>query len=159
MPKPYIKKGQHPDGPIPKDPETTRYIRLLAGIRSRCYYQKSTGYERYGGRGIKISEDWKEDTRAFIAWAKKTHPKDGKKYSIERIDLDGDYSPENCRWATAKEQANNRSNNTFHKGKTLSQWADELGCKVSVITNRISRGWSIEDAVQTPTRKYKKGTR
>ena len=65
----------------------------------------------------------------------------------------------NCTWATPKEQANNRSNNTFYEDKTLSQWADLLKCKVSVITNRIARGWTLEKAVTTIPRQYKKGKR
>lgn len=113
-------------------------------------------YKYYGGRGIKIEEEW-HDVKVFVDWCRKTYPRDSGKYSIERIDVNKNYCPSNCRWATAKEQANNRRNNVVYKGKTLSQWADLLGCKETTINRRLHvMKWSIEKAVTTPVKRYRK---
>lgn len=159
MPEPLKRRGRFSKEAISRDPEAYRFSRKLASIRKRCNDQSDTSYKYYGEKGIGLCREWTQDTENFIRWAKETYPKDGKKYWIERMDINQGYSPENCTWATPKEQANNRSNNTFYEDKTLSQWADLLKCKVSVITNRIARGWALEKAVTTIPRQYKKGKR
>lgn len=159
MPEPLNRRGRFSKEAIARDPEAYKFSKKLASIRKRCSDTNDISYKYYGAKGIKVCEEWAQDTESFIRWAKETYPKDDKNYWIERIDINQDYSPENCTWATPKEQANNRSNNTFYKEKTLSQWADSLGCKVNVITNRIARGWTLEEATTVKPRQYKKGKR
>jgi hypothetical protein len=138
----------------------TKVYRSWTHMRNRCNNTKNERYESYGGRGIKVCERW-DIFENFLA---DMGEPPGKNYSIERTDNNGDYTPENCQWASAKEQANNRSNRrTFeYKGehKTLNELAEINGLAPSTVESRISqRGWSIDKAVETPARKLTKKTK
>ena len=117
-------------------------------MMDRCYRSKSANFEFYGGRGIKVCEEW-QDAKAFGIWAKNSGFKPG--LSLDRIDPNKDYSPENCRWATAREQANNRRNTLYLTANgethTISEWSRITGIKRSTINNRICRGWTHERAL------------
>ena len=121
----------------------------------RCYNPKNSRFSSYGGRGITICDEWRHDLGAFNKWALANGY--DKTLSIDRIDNNGNYCPENCRWATQKEQANNKRTNKFisfnGKTQTITQWADEKGLKYSVLSNRIRNGWSVERALTTPVKK------
>ena len=129
-----------------------RLYKIWCGIKARCKNSNATDYDIYGGRGITICEEWKNDFSLFYNWAVNNGYKDN--LTIDRVDTNGNYCPENCKWSTTKEQSNNKRNNKYitYKGqtKTLSQWCDELGLKYSKIKQRIQSGnWSVERAFTT----------
>ena len=107
----------------------------------RCYREKAHNYPLYGGRGIKVCEEW-HSMDIFGDWAEKNGYKVG--LTLDRIDSNGDYCPENCRWATRKQQANNRRNTVYVTidgvTKTLSEWAEFVGISRSTINNRYCDG-------------------
>ena len=117
----------------------------------RCNNKKATGYEHYGGRGIRVCDEWL-DFEVFLQ-DMGARPSDT---SIDRIDVDGDYALGNCRWATRRQQALNRGNNHHisHKGvcKTVSEWAEDLGIKQNTLLYRIRRGWSKDEYLKKNTR-------
>lgn len=83
-----------------------RIYNIYNGIIQRCFNPKATGYENYGGRGITVCDEWKRDRQAFFNWAMANGY--ANELSIDRIDVDGNYCPQNCRWATAHEQRINQ---------------------------------------------------
>jgi hypothetical protein len=121
---------------------------------SRCTNERNPSYARYGGRGITVCERWLNSVEAFVKDMGK-RPGDG--YSLDRIDNNGNYEPENCRWANANEQTNNRSNTAhiFFNGQylPLTEWARKMGIDYRVVHSRIRRGWTIEAALTKPIRK------
>ncbi|MGY8988455.1 MAG: hypothetical protein ACKVG7_07840, partial [Flavobacteriales bacterium] len=115
-------------------------------------------YDGYGGRGISVCDRWRDSFENFLA---DMGERPSNEHSIDRKDNDGNYEPDNCRWATKKEQGRNRRSNrilTFNnKTQTLIEWSEELGISSAVIRQRIkASGWSIEEALTTPARQYKK---
>ncbi len=121
----------------------------------RCENPNANRFARYGGRGIKPCKEWRESFEAFAL--DMGEPPDG--FSLERIDNEKGYTKDNCRWASAKEQALNRSSNvrlTFRgETKTISEWAESLGMKFDTLQSRITYyGWSVEKALTTPVRSY-----
>lgn len=122
---------------------TDREYKTWIDIKNRCYNSSSPFYSLYGGRGIKVCDRWIHSFENFIADMGNI-PEPKKKYSIDRIDTNGDYCPENCRWATQKEQCNNRRSNikiTYHgRTQTLMQWCEELGLNYSNTRYQYKRG-------------------
>ena len=133
--------------------KTRMYLRYRAMI-TRCEDKNSHAYERYGARGITVCDRWRNDFTAFLADVGECPPG----YTLERIDNDKGYEPDNIRWATSREQANNTARNRLVTvdGMTLTvaQWGRTLGLKHGIIGSRISRGWDPEDAVTRPLTKY-----
>ena len=121
------------------------------GMKRRCFNPNHKRYSDWGGRGITVCDRWKNSFENFFA---DMGLKPTSKHSIDRIDNDGDYCPDNCRWATKEQQVNNRKNNRLITidGVTLNvkQWEKEKGFKTNVITKRLINGWDEIDAVLTP---------
>lgn len=125
---------------------------IYRGMKTRCYEPNCKSYKYYGGKGVGICTEWLNDYYSFEKWAYSSGYKDG--LSIDRIDNNGWYSPNNCRWVTVKEQANHTSRNHLitYKGKTqsLALWCDELGLCYNKVKIRINRRhWSVEKAFET----------
>lgn len=120
----------------------TKLFSVYHTMKGRCYNPTDHKYHRYGARGIKMCDDWKNNPKSFFDWALSNGYKEG--LSIDRIDNNGNYCPENCRWADAKTQANNKENNVYyeHDGirKTISEWADFLGITYGAAKSRVERG-------------------
>ena len=112
----------------------------------------------YFDRGITVCEEWKDNFLAFAIWAIENGYADD--LTIDRIDNNKGYSPSNCRWASLREQANNRRNNTIltYNGEshTIAEWSRKLNMSRDTISLRIRKGWSAEEALTTPIRKRKK---
>lgn len=123
-----------------------------ARIKRRCYNKNMKCYKDYGGRGITVCKEWLNDPASFIEWSKSHGYHEG--LSLDRIDNNGGYSPDNCRWTTKKVQANNTRRNhyiTFNKEThTLSEWSEKMNINYSVLKYRIKSGWSVEKAFNTP---------
>lgn len=130
----------------------TRLHRIWKAMRERCRYKRNIHYKTYGGRGITVCKEWDESFVAFRDWALKNGYADN--LSIDRIDNNGNYTPENCRWATPKQQARNTTRTRLFNGRTLSEWAEILGIGRGVLSNRIyCRGWTVERALNEPVHK------
>jgi len=127
------------------------------GMFPRCEDTNDAGYVNYGARGIKITDSWRDFSNFLKDMGLRPEG-----LSIERIDNDGNYEPENCRWATTKEQGRNKTNSRLitHGGMTkpISQWAEELNIKVSTLFNRFDRGWTVERALSQPVTSKGVGT-
>lgn len=129
----------------------TRLYMIWADIKRRCNNPSCEAYRYYGGRGIKLFDEW-NDFSAFLQWAEANGYRDD--LTIDRIDVNGDYCPKNCRWSTWEEQENNRRNNRMltYKGKTqsMSLWAKEFNIPYVTLAARLdSLHWDIEKALTT----------
>ena len=132
-----------------KNGQRTKAYRAWLGLRERCNNPFNRKYADYGGRGIKVCVRWNN----FSNFLKDMGEPD-KGMSLDRIDNNGDYSPDNCRWATIQEQASNKRSNVWitHRGKTqtVTQWAREVDIKEDTLRARIRMGWTIEEALTKP---------
>lgn len=142
-PRIFIKHGHARKGRL--TPEYTAWMRM----NQRCGNENNPKYPDYGGRGIRVCDRWRDSFAAFLA---DMGPRPSANHSIDRIDVNGDYEPKNCRWATLKQQARNKRNTRLveHEGqaKTLAEWAEVTGINSGTIHDRIARGWTIEQALK-----------
>lgn len=138
----------------------TRLYTVWNNMRSRCNNPKNREYHRYGERGIKVCNEWLNDFRAFYDWAM-MNGYDGAaprgQCTLDRIDNDGNYCPENCRWTTARVQANNTRRTRFieldGERYSVTEWARRLGMNQSTLNMRLNKyGWSAEKALKTEVR-------
>lgn len=125
--------------------------------KDRCHNPNDAKFKHYGGRGIQMCQEWRDSFTAFIANMGR-RPKG--KYTLDRIDNDGDYEPGNCRWATYAEQNRNNRRTRFltFQGEThcLSDWATKLGMCRATLDGRFRLGWSIEEAFTAPLHSRRK---
>ena len=126
----------------------------------RCTKPETPGYEWYGGKGVSVCDEWKNDFDAFARWAVKSgYDEDAKRNecTLDRIDSNGNYEPNNCRWVDMKVQNNNRVSNrilTFRGvSKTVTEWGETLGVNPHLIFGRLRMGWSVEKILTTPSKR------
>ena len=127
----------------------TRLYRIWLNMKDRCYNKNNLSYKNYGGRGIKICDEWLHDFVNFYNWSMTNGYKD--ELTIDRINVNGNYEHSNCRWATTKQQNNNRRNNAYltYNGKTqtMKQWSDDLNISYNTIKQRHRKGWSDNECL------------
>lgn len=134
----------------------TKIYKTLVAIKGRCKNPKDPNYHRYGGRGIKICEEWDNENgfENFYKWSMENGYKEG--LSIDRKDNNKGYSPDNCRWTTQKQQMNNTRHNRYvtinGENRSLTEWAEIKGICIGTIRDRLKRGWSEIDAITKPVR-------
>lgn len=137
----------------------TRLYVIWNNMKRRCFCPTQQKYEYYGGRGITVCDEWKNSFGAFQEWAH-SHGY-CEDLTIDRIDTNGNYCPENCRWATVEEQRNNMRSNVIleYNGQshTMAEWARLLNISYTALLQRIHKlGWSVEKALTTPVRTVRK---
>lgn len=152
--KEYNEKGL-PNPKLIHGCSGTRIYDIYNHMIDRCYKPKDHKYMQYGGRGITVCDEWIDSPSKFFDWAFKNGYSD--ELTIDRIDVNGNYSPSNCRWATLKQQANNKRNNvkTEVNGEvlTLSEIADKYGFRSGTIWWRYKHGWR-NNALIKPIRRW-----
>jgi len=135
------------------DTNSTEYAAWLA-MKDRCHSETCINFPLYGGRGIAVCDRWLHSYENFLAdMGRKPTPE----HSLDRIDTDGHYEPNNCRWATRLEQNNNKRSNRLltlgDKTLTVSEWVAKLGLHKGCILYRLNAGWPIVDVLSQPPRR------
>ena len=136
----------------------TRLFTIWVGMRHRCRNATLPEYPKYGGRGIKVCDEWNESFEAFEEWAIRNGYDDS--LTIDRVDVNGNYEPNNCRWITHFDQQSNKRNNvnlTFNgETHTVAEWARLLDVSYSALIQRVHYGWDAERTLTTPIRHHKR---
>lgn len=143
---------------VKSDLNSERLYNIWKGMKQRCYYENGKTYDYYGGRGIKVCDEWKNNYFAFKEWAYSNGYDENapeKKCTIDRIDVNGDYCPENCRWVDWITQSYNRRSNRMveYNGelKSLFEWSNITGINATVLYSRIFiLKWDIHRAFTQP---------
>lgn len=138
-----------------------RLYKVYKSMIHRCYYPKEKSYKNYGGKGVRVCDEWLNDFYSFESWAMANgydiNASFGK-CTLDRIDVNGNYEPSNCRWVSIKKQLNNTTFNikltangeTF----TIAEWAEKLGVNVNTLYSRHRKGLSAEEIINKPIGKY-----
>lgn len=128
----------------------TKLYRIWIAMKSRCYNQRHSSYANYGGRGIVICDEWKIDFKSFYDWSMANGYKE--ELQIDRIDNNGNYEPNNCKWSTRREQANNRRTTHLEtingETHTLAEWSRISGIKIGTIAKRYHDGKRGEELIK-----------
>lgn len=134
----------------------TNIFNKYSKMIERCINPNCRNFHNYGGRGISVCQEWLDDFMNFYNWSIENGYKQG--LTIDRIDNDGNYCPENCKWSTNLEQQNNKRNSfrvtAFGETKTTAEWSRDPRCKVNVscLRQRLHKGWSSEEAITVDKR-------
>jgi len=150
-----VKHGEFSGG------KTTAEYRAWNAIKARCHRPTCPSYHRYGERGIAVADEWRFDFLRFLADMGR---RPTRQHSIERIDNDKGYEPGNCKWATADEQAKNKTStirvDVDGESLCLKDACSRLGISYKAVHLRVSRyGWSLEEALRVPVREWGPGKR
>lgn len=155
-----LSRLRHPKVHKKKNNYNKRLNNIWRGIKQRCYNTRDIHYKNYGNRGIRVCNEWLDKKNGFLnfyQWAIQNGYSD--RLSIDRIDVNGNYEPSNCRWATNKEQNNNRTNNVkvIHNGNTylINDLVEISGIKRRTIEARIASGFCFEDIIYKGNLRYK----
>ena len=128
----------------------TKIWRIWQAMKNRCGNKNFTQYNRYGGRGIKVCDEWKNDFVAFY----KDVGEPPKGMTLDRIDNNGNYEPNNVKWSTSKEQMRNKSNNRKINDICITDISRSLGGGDALVGKRLKRGWSVEKATTLKTNEH-----
>lgn len=159
-PNKYLRQGDKERGSLTRD--FLGEYRSYNSMKTRCYNKNYPQYKDYGGRGIRVCKRWL-GPNGFRRFLDDMGPRPIDK-SLDRIDVNGDYTPGNCRWATRKEQSNNTRNNRLveYEGEvhTIPEWAQKKGFPQMILYNRIMLyKWNIKRALETPYKKRPRRTK
>lgn len=137
--------------------KNSRLYGVWNNMKYRCNSNKGKAYDYYKKKGVKVCEEWM-DFNKFYAWAMENgYDQNAEKgaCTLDRIDVNGDYCPENCRWITIQEQQRNKTDNHYitagGETKTMAEWAEEKGLAYNTMSNRVYKGFDSETAVNMPT--------
>lgn len=140
-----------------------KLYKLYSAMSQRCFNPNNSQFKDYGGRGITMCEEWRNNYNAFRKWAllsgyrEETLPNGLNKWTIDRINVNGNYEPGNCRWITCQEQQLNKRDNVVitYKGetKTATEFAKQYNIPAHNLWYRLKHGWSVEAAIETPVKK------
>lgn len=143
--KAVVKKERHG---VNKSPEHRAWVQM----KQRCTNEKKRDFKYYGGRGVKVCDEWLHSFKAFFAHIG-LRPSD--KHSLDRIDVNGNYEPGNVRWATHQEQVENtrviRMVEVNGKTQSISAWEREMGLSKGQVKSRMNAGWAMQEAILTPS--------
>lgn len=130
--------------------KSSPYYSVYNAMINRCYNVENSNYKYYGAKGIKVCDEWLNDPFVFFKWAEDNNL-NGRDISIDRIDVYGDYTPDNCRPADVILQHNNTTRNKYitynNKTQTLSEWCRELNMSYGNVKNKLNRGYKFEDII------------
>lgn len=133
----------------PAEMTKERLYRIWQRMNYRCYNEHSNRFSTYGGRGITVCDEWRNDYIAFRTWAMQNGY--CEELTLDRIDNDVGYEPQNCRWASVKDQQRNRRNNRMitlnGETKCVSEWCEQFGLKPSTVSMRLHYGWTVAEEI------------
>ena len=128
----------------------TKLYNIWQGMKSRCYRKKASNYKLYGNRGIKICDEWLNNFMNFYGWALNNGYSDD--LTIDRIDVNGNYEPSNCRWTTVKEQSRNRRNNNelTYNNEThcIAEWVELLGISKDILYKKSKTNMNDQEIIE-----------
>ncbi|EPZ47668.1 hypothetical protein [Alicyclobacillus acidoterrestris] len=139
------------------DKRRERLVNILYMAKRRCLNPNDKDFADYGGRGIRVCNDWMENIDSFVDWALNNGYADN--LTLDRIDVNGNYEPSNCRWITRKEQHWNKRKTIYltinSETKSIGEWSEITGIPTNVLFYRTRKGWP-EDKLLKPVNKHKK---